>query len=120
MEMWTLGSRGRWSYMFEGAEHHRNVNNRWSAIVVWWVTILGVCISITSYFTQIMRHLSGNGDSFTLHQLTVTLSEFISTELVFPMIVFLGVILLNTTLKKLYKFGKKVKPLVDNINKGDK
>ncbi len=110
---------GEWNYMFEGAEQHRMFNNRWNTIIVWWVALLGVIITIGSYFTQVMKKLSGNGSSYNLHELTITLSEFISTELAFPMVVVLGVILLNTTLKKLYKFGKKVKPLVDSINKGE-
>ncbi len=108
---------GEWSYMFEGAGQHQMSNNRWSAIVVWWSAMSGVFITFTSYITQVMQSLSGRGGSFTIHELTITLSEFISTELAFPMVVVLGAILLNTTLKKLYKFGKKVKPLVDDINK---
>lgn len=112
----NVDSRGKWNYMCEGASTHLCRNNRWGAIVVWWVALLGVIITVGSYFTQVMKHLSGNGASYTLHELTVVLSEFISTELAFPMIIVLGAVLLNTTLKKLYKFGKKVKPLVDNIN----
>ncbi len=110
---------GEWNYMFFGAEDHLCKNNRWSALVVFWGTLLGLFLNVSAYLTQIMRNLGGKGNNFTIHELTITLSEFISTELAFPIVVVLGAILLNTTLKKLYKFGKKVKPLVDSINKGE-
>ena len=79
--------------------------------------ILGAVITFISYFIQGMNVLFDKQKGYTLHELTTKLSELISTEFTFPMIVILGLILLNTTLKKLYKFGKKVKPLVDSVNR---
>lgn len=110
---------GEWNYMFFGAEDHLCKNNRWKSISVWVATAIGLIVTSGSYLTQFLHNISGNGSSYNLHELTITLSEFISTELAFPMVAVLGAILLNTTLKKLYKFGKKVKPLVDSINKGE-
>jgi hypothetical protein len=111
-----VDSNGEWNYMFEGAENHLDKNNLWSAIVVWWIALLGLVLNFISYFIQGMNVLFDKQKGYTLHEHTIKLSEFISTELAFPMIVVLVLILLNTTLKKLYKFGKKVKPLVDKIN----
>lgn len=112
-----LDKEGEWKYMF--TEEHTADNNRWSAIFVWFITLLGMCVTILSYFTQTMRHLSGQGAHYNLHELTVTISEFISANPL-PMVIVLSIFILNTTFKKLYKFGKKVKPLVDSINKEEK
>ena len=59
-------------------------------------------------------------DEKSLHEVTVWLSEFLVEYATLPILIVIGAILLDTTFRKAYKFGKKVLPLVDKINKGEK
>jgi len=59
-------------------------------------------------------------DEKSLHEVTVWLSEFLVEYATLPILIVIGVILLDTTFRKSYKFGKKVLPLVDKINKEEK
>tara|TARA_R100000541_G_C1897352_1_gene84002 strand:- start:52621 stop:53094 length:474 start_codon:yes stop_codon:yes gene_type:complete len=106
----NVDSRGKWNYMYEEDYY------RWKAVIVWWVALLGLFVNLIYFVVRSVSVFFDKKKVYTLHELTTNIAEFISTELAFPMIIVLGAILLNTTLKKLYKFGKKVKPLVDNIN----
>ena len=66
-----------------------------------------IVINLTSYFSE---------DGRSLHEATVLLSEFASEHLVYPIVIMTLLFALDKTFQKLYKFGKKVKPLVDKIN----
>lgn len=59
-------------------------------------------------------------DAKSLHEVTVWLSEFLVEYATLPILIVIGAILLDTTFRKAYKFGKKVLPLVDKINKEEK
>lgn len=55
----------------------------------------------------------------TLHEITIKIATFISETATTPVIIVLVLIVLHKTIKGLYKLGKKVKPLVDKLNKED-
>lgn len=103
-------SYGQWRYLFHEDNYSRN--NTWTAIFVFWATFFfgvgALLIGCTSLF---------EGVEHTLHTVTVQIATVLSQEATLPIVVIAGALLLHTTFKKLYKFGKKVKPLVDEINK---
>lgn len=66
-----------------------------------------IVINLKFYFSE---------DGRSLHETTVLLSEFASEHLVYPIVIMIALFALDKTFQKLYKFGKKVKPLVDSIN----
>ena len=79
------------------------------------VATLGFLANISIQF----YHFLGE-DNSSLHEVTVYLSEFLVEYATLPILIVIGVILLDTTFRKAYKFGKKVLPLVDKINKEEK
>ena len=74
-----------------------------------WVGVMStVIIYIRFYFVE---------GASTLHEITIKIATFISETATTPIIIVLGLIALHKTIKGLYKLGKKVKPLVDKLNK---
>lgn len=102
--------RGEWRYLFH--EDNLTHNNKWSSIFVFWLTFFGMVLG--ALFTIVSLH---EGAEDNLHTETVKIATFLSQEATLPIVIIAGALLLHTTFKKLYKFGKKVKPLVDEINK---
>lgn len=73
--------------------------------------VVTVIIYIRLYFIE---------GASTLHEITVKIATLISETATLPVVCVIGLIVLHKTTKKLYKLGKKVKPLVDKLNKEGK
>lgn len=95
-------------------------NNTVLSNIVATISILGFLVFFTSYLTQFLDYITDKDKGFELQELTVQMATFLSQEATLPLLVVLVFVGLHTTLKKVYKFGKKVKPLVDSINKEEK
>lgn len=104
---------GEWKYLFQETSYC--FQNRWKAVLVFFMTVLGALFACM--IIVIGLHL---GDTNHLHNKTVEIATFLSQEATLPIVIIAGALLLHTTLKKVYKFGKKVKPLVDSVNKEEK
>jgi len=102
---------GDWNYMFEGHMSFRAVNNRWSAIIVFWLSLLGFILCV------IINLCSFNpiNEGKNLHTFTVKLSELVVQYSSLPILIFFCLVVSNSFLKKLYKFGKKAKTAIDKL-----
>ncbi len=100
---------GDWNYMFEGHDYFRTENNRWSAVIVFWLSLVGFAVGFISTINTCV-----NPDK-NLHTVTVALSEFVSQYLSLPLLIIFCLVMLNSFLKKLYKFGKKAKTAIDKL-----
>ncbi|APC44460.1 hypothetical protein [Pseudoalteromonas phage PH357] len=87
------------------------------SITVAVIGVLGFLVLFCSNLTQVLDYTTGKDKGFEMHELTVKMATYLSQEATLPIVIIAGALLLHTTFKKLYKFGKKVKPLVDEINR---
>lgn len=87
------------------------INEKMLSCTLWVGLLLNVYVQLCYFFYE---------DEKSLHEVTVWLSEFLVEYATLPILIVIGVVLLDTTFRKAYKFGKKVLPLVDKINKGEK
>ena len=87
------------------------LNEKMLCFTLWVGLLINVYVQVTYLFGE---------DGKSLHEVTVWLSEFLVEYATLPILIVIGAILLDTTFRKAYKFGKKVLPLVDKINKGEK
>ena len=87
------------------------INDVMLSCTLWVGLLLNMYVQVTHLFWE---------DEKSLHEVTVWLSEFLVEYATSPILIVIGAILLDTTFRKTYKFGKKVLPLVDKINKEEK
>jgi len=87
------------------------INEKILYSTLWVGLLINVYVQVTYLFGE---------DGKSLHEVTVWLSEFLVEYATIPILIVIGAILLDTTFRKAYKFGKKVLPLVDKINKEEK
>ena len=121
----TIGTIDSYLTRITGGDFSNVVENKIITPILDKVKINEVMLSCTLWvglllnvYTQVI-YLFGE-DEKSLHEVTVWLSEFLVEYATIPILIVIGAILLDTTFRKAYKFGKKVLPLVDKINKEEK
>lgn len=75
--------------------------------------LVGLLIAVLSVFNIIITFKG----KYSVHQITINISEFMSEHLTYPIIGVLLLLVLHQSLKKVYQLGKKVKTFVDKVDK---
>jgi hypothetical protein len=100
---------GKYRYMFNPDFYPKN--NRLSAVLVFWVTAVG---SVFSMFVTLVSTYDDN--LYTLHEVTVKISNFAAQHLTLPILIVTTLVLLDGVIRKVYKFGKKAKIALDKLD----
>jgi hypothetical protein len=110
-----LKEDGEWNYMFEGDNSFERENNRWSAVICWWVGIVGLLGCAILTFKSYLEYENGLAPDHGLHHITIQMSNFLVEHISTPILLLVGLLLLNGIIKKVYKFGKRAKIVMDKI-----
>lgn len=105
---------GTWRYLFNDDGCWKG--NTWQAVVIFFYTLIGAIFLFIGGLSTIFpeQRLPNT------HGATVKLATFMTEVATTPLLIVLGLIGLHATLKKVYQFGKRLKPLVDSLNKEEK
>lgn len=114
VDCWGYPSQhGEWRYLFN--DNHLGSNNKGRAVFIFLLSFLGMVFAAMAVIAGF-----NSEDGINLHTVTVKLATFMTEVATTPLLIGLSLVGLHATLKKVYQFGKKIKPLVDSINKEEK
>ena len=101
-------------YMFRDDDDFIDSNNRWSAVVIFWVGLLGLLCNIGITFDTMVSERK------SLHSTTIEISNFLVEHASTPVIIVLALFLLDGVIRKFYKIGKKAKNLLEKLPEEEK
>jgi len=109
-----LREDGEWNYMLQGNYYFQS---RVRSAICFFLGFGGLLVNLFYTFVESVRTSSGTIVVPNLHQATIQMSNFLVEHLSTPILLLVGLFLLNGIIKKVYKFGKRAKVVMDKIEK---
>ncbi|NMJ86898.1 MAG: hypothetical protein EX285_03515 [Thaumarchaeota archaeon] len=101
-------------YMFQDDYDFLKSNNRWSAVITFWISLLGLLCNI------VITLATMEYESKSLHLTTIEFSNFLVEHASTPVIIVLTLFFLDGVIRKFYKIGKKAKNLLEKLPEEEK